>query len=186
MSLSFSGRVLVGLWQSVYVSARKTALEISTQCCTWGFTLLVKLSALAESKAFKLNEKWYLHPQTITQTCCMPQKSFLWLTIVLIQPLMIHLHTNSFNIVHLLSCSKWSSFWTQCPFSVMHKITFIDFIPPWHLCPVLCNLSFVQIDKNRSPRIAILQHLVFLQDKYWCAEFYSDVSDCYNCVVCCT
>lgn len=72
----------------------------------------------------------------------MPQKSFLWLTILLIQPLTIHLHSNSFDIVHLLSCPEWeTASELKVPFLVKQKTTFIDFIPPWHLqCCVTCLL----------------------------------------------
>lgn len=54
----------------------------------------------------------------------------------------------------------------------------------WQLWPVSCDLSFMQLDKNRAPRVAIMQHFFFLQEKYQCAEFFCDVSKTAKAVSC--
>ena len=66
----------------------------------------------------------------------------------------------------------------------LYKSSFTDLLPPWHLRPVSCDTSFTQIQKYRVPRSAILQHFLSLQQKYQCAEFYSDASKTATAVSC--
>lgn len=69
-------------------------------------------------------------------------------------------------------------------FADVQKTSFADLIPPWDLCPVSVDLSFKELDKKRTPKELIIQHFLYLQNKYGAAEFYTDASKSTDSVSC--
>lgn len=60
----------------------------------------------------------------------------------------------------------------------------IDFIPPWHLRPVLCDLSFTQFQKQKVPKIEFCS--ISSAREYHAAELFSDASKSSSTVSCAT
>lgn len=69
-------------------------------------------------------------------------------------------------------------------FTDAQKTSFADFVPPWDLCPISYDLSFMKIDKRTAPKELIMQHFLFLQNKYRASEFYTDASKSAGAVSC--
>lgn len=69
-------------------------------------------------------------------------------------------------------------------FKDTYKTTFTDVTAPWKLSPVVCDMSFRNIDKANAPTALIHQHFFSLQHKYHCTEFYTDASKTNSTVSC--
>lgn len=46
---------------------------------------------------------------------------------------------------------------------------------PWEMRAVNCDMSFLEVGKH-GPPVAIYQHFMYIQEKYNCAEYYTDAS----------
>lgn len=68
--------------------------------------------------------------------------------------------------------------------SESYKADFVEFMPPWQLRPVTCDMSFKEIYKKHSPAELIRQHFLHLQNKFPYTAFYTDASKTATAVAC--